>query len=142
MDGPYGGSSKKILETQHAILVGAGFGISRFAPILQDISIQLENNTNSAPLEKIDLHWIIEDHSYFEWFTKLLHEMKDESGFFNYHIYFADKTPAAFNEKLMYISTNAKDKKGNYHPIYYNGELLSNKSYAFYLCGKFGRELL
>lgn len=111
LDGPYGGSSKKILETQHAILVGAGFGISRFAPILQDISIQLENNTNSAPLEKIDLHWIIEDHSYFEWFTKLLHEMKDESGFFNYHIYFADKTPAAFNEKLMYISTNAKDKK-------------------------------
>ena len=56
LDGPYGGSSKTILETQHAILVGAGFGISRFAPILQDISIQLENNLNSAPLEKIDLH--------------------------------------------------------------------------------------
>ena len=82
-----------------------------FAPILQDISLQLGKNLNNTPLKKIDLHWIIEDHSYFEWFTKLLHEMKDESGFFNYHIYFTDKTPDAFNEKLMYLSTNAKDKK-------------------------------
>ena len=111
LDGPYGGSSKAILETQHAILVGAGFGISRFAPILQDISLQLGKNLNNTSLKKIDLHWIIEDQSYFEWFTKLLHQMKDESGFFYYHIYFIDKTPDAFNEKLMYISTNATNKK-------------------------------
>ena len=110
LDGPYGESSKAILENQHAILVGAGYGISRIAPILQDIFLQLKNNPNSLPLKKIDLHWIIEDHSYFEWFTKLLHDIKDESGIFNYHIYFVDKTPDAFNEKLIYISTNASDK--------------------------------
>ncbi len=110
LDGPYGGSSKEILKTQHAILVGAGYGISRFAPILQDVFLQLKNNPNCLSLKKIDLHWIIEDQSYFEWFTKLLHDISDESGFFNYHIYFIDKTPSAFNEKLLYISTNASDK--------------------------------
>ncbi len=110
LDGPYGESSKTILKTQHAILVGAGYGISRFAPILQDIFLQLKNNPNSLPLKKIDLHWIIEDHTYFEWFTKLLHDINDKSGVFNYHVYFIDKTPGSFNEKLLYISTNAGEK--------------------------------
>ena len=139
IDGPYGDSSKIILETQHAILVGAGFGISRFAPILQDISLQLKKNLKKITLQKIDLHWIIEDHAYFEWFTKLLHDMKDESGIFDYHIYFIDKTPDSFNEKLMYISTNAGEKKidvsiinnlweaANFHLPRWNEKLLENK---------------
>ena len=110
LDGPYGESSKTILKTQHAILIGAGYGISRFAPILQDIFLQLKNNPNSLPLKKIDLHWIIEDHSYFEWFTKLLHDINDESGMFSYNIYLINKSPGSFNEKLMYISTNAGEK--------------------------------
>ena len=52
------------------------------------------------------------------------------------------KTFTGRNGILQIRTKDSKDKKGNYHPIYYNGELLSNKSYAFYLCGKFGRELL
>ena len=110
IDGPYGESSKKILKTQHAIMVGAGYGISRLAPILQDIFLQLKNDPNSISVKKIDLHWIIEDNTYFEWFTKLLNELKYESDIFNFHIYFVDKSPHAFKEKLMYISTNASDK--------------------------------
>ncbi len=141
LDGPYGESSKQILDTQHAILVGAGHGISRLAPILQDISIQLKDNSKSLLLKKIDLHWIIEDHTYFEWFTKLLHEIKDESGTFNYHIYFVNKSPDAFKEKLMYISTNAGDKKtdvfimdnlwevASFHLPSWNEKLLENKDH-------------
>ena len=113
IDGPYGNSSKLILETPHAILVGAGYGISRLAPILQDIVMQLKNNPNTLALKKIDLHWIIEDHSYFEWFTKLLNKLKNESDIFNYHIYFINKSPASFSEKSMYITTNAINKNTN-----------------------------
>tara|TARA_B100001057_G_C22480574_1_gene806294 strand:- start:141 stop:743 length:603 start_codon:yes stop_codon:yes gene_type:complete len=51
-------------------------------------------------------------------------------------------TITGLNGLLQIRTKDSKDKKGNYHPIYYNGDLLSNKSYAFYLCGKFGRELL
>ena len=111
LDGPYGKSSESILNTQHAIMVGAGYGISRMAPILQDIALQLNNNKNSIAIKRIDLHWIIEDKMYFEWFTKLLQTIKDENELFNYHIYFVDKSVADFNEKLMYISTDVGDKK-------------------------------
>ena len=83
------------------------------APILQDIALRLKNNSNTISVKRIDLHWIIEDQTYFEWFTKLLHEIKDSAEIFNYNIYFVDKTPDEFNEKLMYISTNVGDKNTN-----------------------------
>tara|TARA_Y100001970_G_C14243213_1_gene866229 strand:- start:1500 stop:2987 length:1488 start_codon:yes stop_codon:yes gene_type:complete len=110
LDGPYGESSESIIDTEHAVLVGAGHGISRIAPILQDIALRLNNDSNKILLKRIDLHWIIEDHVYFEWFTKLLQDINDDSDMFNYHIYFVDKSPDSFNEKLMYIATNAVDK--------------------------------
>ena len=109
LDGPYGNSSNIILETSHAIFVGAGHGISRLAPILQDIVTKLKTNPGTLSLKKIDLHWIIEDETYFEWFIKLLNELKNESDIFNYNIYFPDKSPA-FNEKLMYMATDVGNK--------------------------------
>jgi len=45
VDGPYGSSSKAILDTEHAILVGAGHGISRIAPILQDIAMRIDSDS-------------------------------------------------------------------------------------------------
>ena len=113
IDGPYGNSSKLILQTPHAILVGAGYGISRLAPILQDVAMQLKTTPNTLALKKIDLHWVIEDQFYFKWFTKLLNELKNESNIFNYHIYFPNKSPASFSEKSMYIATNVMDKNTN-----------------------------
>ncbi len=110
LDGPYGNSSNIILETSHAIFVGAGHGISRLAPILQDIVTKLKTNPGTLSLKKIDLHWIIEDETYFEWFIKLLNELKNESDIFNYNIYFPDKSPAFFNEKLMYMATDVGNK--------------------------------
>ena len=65
-----------------------------------------------------------------------------------------DRILAAFYDKkelhtvtgrngLLQIRTkDSKDKKGNYHPIIWKGQKLSNKGFAFYLTGKFGRELL
>ena len=79
IDGPYGSSSEDLLDTSHAILVGAGHGISRIAPILQDIVIRLKNGSDIGKLKRVDLYWLIEDRNYFEWFTKMLKEM-DEDG--------------------------------------------------------------
>ena len=46
------------------------------------------------------------------------------------------------NGLLQIRTKDGKDKKGNYHPIIWKGQQLSNKGFAFYLTGKFGRELL
>jgi len=113
IDGPYGSSSNKILQSEHAILVGAGHGISRIAPILQDIAMRSKKDPDNIKLKRIDLFWLSSDDHYFEWFTKLLHEINfaDADTFFHYHIYFVDKQPENMKEKMMYISTNILDKE-------------------------------
>jgi len=115
MDGPYGSSSRKILDTEHAILVGAGHGISRMAPILQDIVMRLKNHPDQIKMKRVDLFWLISDQSYFEWFTKMLNDISigEAEGFFNYHIYFIDKHPEDMTDKMMYISTDVTENQTN-----------------------------
>ena len=44
--------------------------------------------------------------------------------------------------KLLQIRTkDSKRKDGTYNPLHHNGTLLKDKSMAFYLCPRFGREL-
>tara|TARA_Y100001934_G_C12357107_1_gene778713 strand:- start:796 stop:2283 length:1488 start_codon:yes stop_codon:yes gene_type:complete len=113
IDGPYGSSSKNIVDTEHAIIIVAGHGISRIAPILQDIVMRMKDGDSNVSLKRIDLYWLIENQSYYEWFTKLLKDMEVDSlsKFFNYHIFFLDKSPEQISEKMMYISTNVSNKK-------------------------------
>ena len=113
IDGPYGSSSRDLLNTSHAILVGAGHGISRIAPIIQDIVIRQKNGSDIGKLKRIDLYWMIEDRNYFEWFTKMLKDMDEESSqkFFNYHIYFLERSPDEMSRKMMYISTDVLKSK-------------------------------
>ena len=51
-------------------------------------------------------------------------------------------TITGLNGLLQIRTKDSKDKNGNYHPIIWKGKQLANKSYAFYLCGKFGREVM
>lgn len=113
IDGPYGSSSQRVLDSQHAIMVGAGHGISRIAPILQDIVMRKEKQPDQIKIQRLDLFWLISNRKYFEWFTKLLDDIEhdDQSSFFNYHIFFLDKDPEKITDKLMYISTNVSQKQ-------------------------------
>lgn len=113
VDGPYGSSSENISKAEHAILVGVGHGISKMAPILQDIALKIKNNPEAVKLKKVDLFWLIENQTYFEWFTKFLHEIQNEEklNIFNYNIFFIDKSPHQVNEKMMYMSTDLQKNK-------------------------------
>ena len=111
IDGPYGSSSKKILNAEHAILIGGGHGISKIASILQDIAMKIRNNSQEVFLKKINLFWLIEDEAYFEWFTKFLDEIESEEkiNIFNFNIYFVDKAPHEIPGKMMYMSTDLEN---------------------------------
>jgi len=113
IDGPYGSSSNNIMNTEHAILVGAGHGISRIAPILQDIALKSKEDKDQLSLKRIDLYWLNNDEHYFEWFTKLLDEInfKNDDSFFRYHIFFVDKNPEEMKERMIYISTDILKKE-------------------------------
>ena len=103
------------MDTEHAIIIGAGHGISRIAPILQDIILRLKEAQDSIELQRVDLYWLIDEDSYFEWFIKMLKDMEKDntSKFFNYHIHFLDRSPDKISEKMMYLSTNISDKQTN-----------------------------
>ena len=40
IDGPYGTPSTHIFQAEHAVLIGAGIGVTPFASILQSIMIK------------------------------------------------------------------------------------------------------
>ena len=113
IDGPYGSSSKNILNSEHAILIGVGHGISKIAPILQDIALRFDENSNNINLKKISLYWLIENETYFEWFTKFLNEIEGEEkiNIFSYNIFFVDKSAHQVSEKLMFMSTDLSKNK-------------------------------
>tara|TARA_Y100000590_G_scaffold451568_1_gene593159 strand:- start:53 stop:1498 length:1446 start_codon:yes stop_codon:yes gene_type:complete len=113
IDGPYGSSTNRILRSEHPILVGAGHGVTKLAPILQDIAMRYQDDDQDLAFDKIHLYWLIADDMYFEWFIKLLQEIEfiGDTKFFHYHIYFIDKNPLALKEKLLYLKTDILNGK-------------------------------
>ena len=101
------------ITAQGVIIVGVGHGISKIAPILQDIIMRVRDGRSQKDLKRIDLYWLIHDETYFEWFTKLLLDLNkdDRNHFFKYHIYFMDRKPEDMTQKTMYITTNIRNKK-------------------------------
>ncbi|XP_041274395.1 NADPH oxidase 5 [Onychostruthus taczanowskii] len=49
LDGPYGTPSRRIFTSEHAVLIGAGIGITPFASILQSIMFRYRRRKQSCP---------------------------------------------------------------------------------------------
>ncbi len=49
MDGPYGTPSAHIFQAEHAVLIGAGIGVTPFASILQSIITRYRNTKQLCP---------------------------------------------------------------------------------------------
>ena len=75
--------------------------------------LKLKKNPEDISISRVDLYWLIEDDSYFEWFTMMLHKLNEDYNmeFFNYHIFFLDKFPDDINKKMMYITTDVSKNK-------------------------------
>ncbi|XP_059171278.1 NADPH oxidase 5-like [Physella acuta] len=94
LDGPYGTPSRHIYESEHAVLIGSGIGITPFASILQSIVSQFKASCVKCPkctytwchkppasvmnLKKVDFIWINRDQRHFEWFVSLLSRLERE----------------------------------------------------------------
>ena len=52
------------------------------------------------------------------------------------------KTFTGRNGILQIRTKDSKDRNGNYHPIKWEGQELSNKGYAFYLTGKYAKRIV
>ncbi|KFP73415.1 NADPH oxidase 5, partial [Acanthisitta chloris] len=90
IDGPYGTPTRRIFTSEHAVLIGAGIGITPFASILQSIMyspegldrIYLDLVTGFDPCAavsfQVDFIWINRDQKHFEWFVSLLTKLELE----------------------------------------------------------------
>ena len=52
------------------------------------------------------------------------------------------KTFTGRNKVLQIRTKDSKDKKGNYHPIKWEGKEISNKGFAFYLTGRYAKGII
>ena len=110
LDGPYGSPASQIFHSNHAILIGAGIGVTPFASILQSIMFRYVKAKNTCPscnhswsnpippnimnLKKVDFLWINRDQKSFEWFVSLLAELEtiqsrlnEQDRFLDIHMY-------------------------------------------------------
>lgn len=74
LDGPYGTASGHIFESQVAILVGAGIGVTPFASVLS--SLILRARAQRPVPNKVHFYWLNRDPYSFEWFAELLLELE------------------------------------------------------------------
>ena len=49
INGPYGTATRAIFRAEHAVLIGAGIGVTPFASILQSIMLRCRTNQNTCP---------------------------------------------------------------------------------------------
>ncbi|XP_076073385.1 NADPH oxidase 5-like isoform X1 [Mytilus galloprovincialis] len=111
LDGPFGTASREALTTEHAILIGAGIGVTPMASILQSIIHQIKRNKRKCPkcthcwyddnqenmlkMKKVDFIWINRDQRCFEWFVRVLNNLEveqslagwEEDKFVDLHLY-------------------------------------------------------
>uniref|UniRef100_A0A8C5NRK8 NADPH oxidase 5 n=1 Tax=Junco hyemalis TaxID=40217 RepID=A0A8C5NRK8_JUNHY len=89
LDGPYGTPSRRIFTSEHAVLIGAGIGITPFASILQSIMIRYRRRKQSCPSChfswseafppcQVDFIWITRDQQHLQWFLGLLAKLEAE----------------------------------------------------------------
>ncbi|OWA53364.1 NADPH oxidase 5 [Hypsibius exemplaris] len=91
LDGPYGASTTALFDTEHAVLIGAGIGVTPFASVLGSVLAQYRQMTNAGKtvpktdgttsmainerklrLKKLDFIWVSREQENIQWFIDLL----------------------------------------------------------------------
>ena len=63
IDGPYGTATREIFETEHAVLVGAGIGVTPMASILQSVMYLYKESKRTCPHCQHCFYGPISDHA-------------------------------------------------------------------------------
>lgn len=75
IDGPYGAPAEDVFNSEVAVLVGAGIGVTPFASILKHIWYRQKRGRLGA-LRRVEFFWICRDVPSFGWFQSLLQEVE------------------------------------------------------------------
>lgn len=139
VDGPYGSPSTRIFSVPHAVLIGAGIGITPFAAILQSVMhrycaakakcphCQIEScmalPSTLRKLRKLDFIWVNRDLGSFEWFLEVLEKLESEQQvtgaaiekFLNFHLY---KTGPSMLPPSIPLSSSIKNGRPDWDKVF------------------------
>ncbi|KAG8899927.1 hypothetical protein FRB99_006355 [Tulasnella sp. 403] len=93
IDGPYGAPAEDVFNSEVAILIGAGIGVTPFASILKHIWYRQKRGKLGA-LRRVEFIWVCRDAPSFGWFQTLLQEVEDaqaDPNFLRMNIYLTQK---------------------------------------------------
>ncbi|KAH7340433.1 NADPH oxidase [Rhizoctonia solani] len=71
IDGPYGAPAEDVFESEVAVLIGAGIGVTPFASILKHIWYR-QRRGNLGALKRVEFFWICRDAPSFGWFQHVV----------------------------------------------------------------------
>ena len=74
LQGPYGSPSTRIFASHHAVLIGAGIGVTPFASILQSI-VARHTEGRATKLEKVHFFWLYRGQKTYAWFSQMLEQI-------------------------------------------------------------------
>jgi NADPH oxidase len=75
IDGPYGAPAEDVFNSEVAVLIGAGIGVTPFASILKHIWYR-QKKGNLGSLRRVEFIWVCRDAPSFGWFQSLLQEVE------------------------------------------------------------------
>lgn len=93
IDGPYGAPAEDVFNSEVAVLVGAGIGVTPFASILKHIWYR-QRKGNLGALKRVEFIWIVRDAPSFGWFQSLLSEVEaaqTDPNFLRINVYLTSK---------------------------------------------------
>jgi predicted ferric reductase/Ca2+-binding EF-hand superfamily protein len=72
IDGPYGSPTAHLFSARHAVMIGAGIGVTPFASVLGTLADLAADPGRPNPLQSLEFYWLNRDAYSFEWFAELL----------------------------------------------------------------------
>ena len=114
IDGPYGAPAEDVFDSEVAVLVGAGIGVTPFASILKHIWYR-QKKGNLGALRRVEFFWVCRDTPSFGWFQSLLQEVEaaqTDPNFLRINIYLTQKIS---DDMLWNIAVN--DAGADYDPL-------------------------
>jgi len=114
IDGPYGAPAEDVFNSDVAVLVGGGIGVTPFASILKHIWYR-QKRGNLGALRRVEFFWVCRDVPSFGWFQNLLQEVEaaqTDPNFLRINIYLTQKIS---EDMLWNIAVN--DAGADYDPL-------------------------
>lgn len=114
IDGPYGAPAEDVFNSDVAVLVGGGIGVTPFASILKHIWYR-QKKGNLGALRRVEFFWVCRDVPSFGWFQNLLQEVEaaqTDPNFLRINIYLTQKIG---EDMLWNIAVN--DAGADYDPL-------------------------